>query len=256
MFAMWCGLFAWKLVADRLECIGSALFVLPLWVALTLAAIEVALFKRHAFINQYLNPKGVLIQLWRRKALLLLWQGVKALIFTLLLLVSVVLFDTVQWLVLLADIVLMVTLVGVFSWLLQREIKPLYHEPLAHHWAQWANAVLLWLISALVMFFSAHENYQEMAWEQVISFSASNVTVSCDALAVLTRLNAVSEALMWWIAQNRLSELQDPAQVLIAWLMFTAWFGVSFLIAWAYSRALTGVLSKPWRFIISDGSST
>ncbi len=251
MFAVWCGLFAWKLVAEWFDCIISVLFVLPLWGALSLAASEAALFKRHAFINQYLNPQGLLSRLWSHKVALLLWQSIKALPFSLLLLVSVLFFETLQWLVLLTDIVLMAMLIGVISWLLQGEVKPLYCEPLAHQWAQWANAVLLWLIFVLIMFFSAHENYQGMAWEEVIRFSISNVAVSCEALAIITRLNAVSEALTWWTAQNRLSGLENPIQVLMAWFAFTAWFGVSFLVAWAYSRALAGVLSKPWRLFNS-----
>ena len=53
---------------------------------------------------------------------------------------------------------------------------------------------------------------------------------------------------MWWGAQNYLQGLEHPQQFIMAWLAFLAFFGVSFLIAWAYSRALVGVLSRPWSF--------
>lgn len=256
MLAVWCGLLGWQWAANRLECLSSVLFVLPLWGILTLAASELALLKRHAFINQYLKPQGVLAWLWRRKTVLLLWQGIKSLFFGLLLIVSAVLFDVVQWLVLLVDVVLMITLVHMITWILRDEVKSSYQEPLARHWAHWVNAVLLWLIFVLIMFFTAHENYQGMAWEEVVHFTVAEVYVSCDVLAVLARINAVSEALMWWAAQNRLGTLENPTHVLLAWIVFVASFGVSFLIAWAYSRALIGVLAKPWQIAVADDFST
>ena len=43
------------------------------------AASEVALYKRHAFINQYLLSQGILASLLRRTMVLLLWQALKAL---------------------------------------------------------------------------------------------------------------------------------------------------------------------------------
>ncbi|CAD7846123.1 MAG: hypothetical protein [Olavius algarvensis Gamma 1 endosymbiont] len=32
----------------------------------------------------------------------------------------------------------------------------------------------------------------------------------------------------------------------MAWVVFLGSFGVSFLVAWAYSRALAGFVSRPW----------
>ncbi len=251
MFAVWCVLLAWRWLADRLGCIGSTLILIPLWGALTLSASEVALFKRYAFIAHYLSPEGILARLLRRKTMLLLWQSIKALFFCLILIISALSFDMNQWLVLLADVIVMATLVGIFDWLLHGEVKPGYRAPFAHYWAHWVNTVLLWLVSVLVIFYSAHENYLGLSWEEVVHFSASKVTVACDALAVLARINAVSEALVWWAAQNLLVGWERPAQQLLAWFAFIASFGVSFLIAWAYSRALAGVLSRPWRFVVS-----
>ncbi|MEN8129283.1 MAG: hypothetical protein ABFS45_03625 [Pseudomonadota bacterium] len=213
-----------------------------------LASSELALFKRFTFIAHYLRPSGVFARLMRRKTLLFLWQGTKALFLTLVLLISATSFDMNQWMVLLADIVLMTALAVMMTWLVRSEVKPDYAEPLAHNWAHRINATLLWLSSVLVMFYTPHENYQGMHWEDVVHFSATQVMVACDTLAVLARLNAVSEALAWWAAQNFLDGLERPAQVLMAWIAFIASFGISFLIAWAYSRALTGVLAKPWRF--------
>jgi hypothetical protein len=252
LFLPWCLLFSWQQTADRVGCLGCLLFLIPLWLSLMLAASEIALFKRQTFINQYLNPTGILAHFWRRPTLTLIWQSFKALVFSLMLLVSAVLFDPLQWLVLLADIGVMLTLIALMAGWLRRELKPHCLQLLTLHWAQCINAVLLWLSFILILFFSAHENYLGMSWEEAVRYSASRIVVACDALAVLTRINAVSEALMWWVVQNRLNELQHPLQVLIAWLAFIATYGASFVMAWAYSRALSGTLSRPWRITFSE----
>jgi hypothetical protein len=208
--------------------------------------------RRHAFVAQYLRSQGTLAWLLRRKTLLLLRQACKALFFTLVLIISAVFFDLNQWLVLLADIVLMAILIHLISRLLSNEVKPNYRAFLAHYWAHWVNAILLWAASVLVIFYSSHDNYTGMSWEQVVHFSASKVVLGCDSLALLARFNAVSEALMWWAAQNFLNTLVQPAQVLMAWFAFSALFGMSFLISWAYSRALAGALLRSWWLVTSD----
>jgi hypothetical protein len=246
MFAIWGGLLAWQWGADKLGCLGSTLLIIPLWVILTLAMSEVALLRRHAFVAQYLRSQGVLARLLKRNTILLLRQTGKALFFSLVLIISALFFGVNQWLILLADIVLMAILVQLISRLLSNEVKPKYRSFLARYWAHWINAIILWLTSVLVIFYSSHNNYTGMSWEQVVHVSASKVILGCDSLAVLARFNAVSEALMWWAAQNFLNTLVQPAQVLMAWFAFSALFGISFLIAWAYSRALAGALLRSW----------
>lgn len=256
LFLPWSLLLAWQQAAASIECSGCLLFLIPLWLSLILATSEIALFKRYSFINQFLNTSGILTRFCRRPTLTLLWQSFKALIFSLMLLVSAVLFEPLQWLVLLVDIGIMLTLIALMAGWLRGELKPHCVKSLTLHWAHRINAVLLWLSFILILFYSKHENYQGMSWEEVVRYTASQITVSCDVLAVLTRINAVSEALMWWAAQNHLDELQHPMQASIAWLAFIATCGTSFVIAWAYSRALSGALSSPWRIALSDYSST
>lgn len=246
LLSVWGILLLWHGTADRIGCFASALFLVPLWIVLTLAASEAALIRRYAFIAQYLRTEGLLARLLRRKIMLLLWQAVKSLFLALVLLVSSAFLDLVQWLVLLADTLLMAVLISVFSRILHKELKPGYLGFLGRHSAHWVNALLLWLCLVLVTFYTAHENYTGMSWQEAMHSSVSKVGMACDELALLGRINAAGEALMWWGAQNYLQALQSPAQLILAWLAFLAMFGVSFLIAWAYSRALIGVLSRPW----------
>lgn len=249
MFAVWTGLLAWQWGSNQLGCIGSALMIIPFWIILTAALAENSIVRRHTFIAQYLNSQGVLARLLRGKVILLLRQAVKAMIFAILLMINAVFFEVNQWLVLLADIVLLTLIVRFMSHLLSNEVKSDYQIFLAHYWAHWVNTFILWLTLVFMLFYSSHENYTGMSWEQVVHYSASKIDIRCDSLAILARINAVSEALMWWAAQNFLHTLVKPTQTAIAWLALSTWFGMSFLVAWTYSRILTGTLSRSWSLI-------
>jgi hypothetical protein len=81
----------------------------------------------------------------------------------------------------------------------------------------------------------------------VVQHAASGVSVGCDALALLARIQAVAGALSSWAAQHLFVGLERPEQLLLAWSFFVAWFGVSLVLAWAFSRSLLGVSARPWR---------
>jgi len=42
----------------------------------------------------------------------------------------------------------------------------------------------------------------------------------------------------------------------VAWAVFLAAFGASFLLAWIYSRALVGVLARPWDLWRQESTET
>ena len=247
MLAVWAGLLLWYGVAGRVDCLVSALFLVLAAVAVALSATEAAFYRRHAFVSQYLHPEGVLSRLLQRRTLLALWQGAKAVLLGLVLLVSSLTFEPLQWLVLLLDALLMAWLTAGLSRLLGGEVRAVYREAVARQWALRVNAAALWAVSVAILFFSAQENYRGLEWQAIVALGASRAGTGCDALAVLSRLHAVAEALAMWGGQNLLGGLQRPVQVLMAWLAFLGAFGASFLVAWAYSRALAGTLSRPWR---------
>jgi hypothetical protein len=247
MLALGLGMQAWVWASARTGCLGSALFVLPYWVSATLAAGETARFKRYAFINQYLASTGRLARLLRGGWLLVVWQGAKALFLTLLLMVSSLSLETGSRLVLLADLVLLPALLYVAGALLRGEIRAELRAPLIRHWAHWVNTLLLWFGLTVAILFSGQADYTDRPWQDVVRFGAAQPHVGCDALDVLARFQTVGEALALWAAQNLFLGLEQPQQVLFAWVVFSAAFGVSFLMAWAYSRVLVGAWAQPWR---------
>jgi len=249
MWALWGGLLLWSALAKRLSCTASAPFLVLLMTTVTLSGLEAALYRRHAFLARYLIPEGALFRLLRGRALMVLWQAVKGAPLALILLISSLRFAEQEWLVLFLDALVLVALSRFLAHLLRSEVRTEYRWPMARRWALRLNATLLWLVLVCVLFFSSHEDYRGLAWQEVVVYSASQVEVQCDVLGVLARLSHVAESLPLWAAQNLLGDLQRPAETLTAWVMFLAAFGVSFVVAWSYSRALGGVASRPWKLL-------
>jgi hypothetical protein len=246
MLLVWGTMLGWHLTADWLGCPVAAVLLALTAGLMALSGTEVAFYRRLAFLSHYLESQGRLFRLLGRRVLILIRQGIKSLFLAFLLLIGALSFDWPQWLLLLADVLLLTALLAAFSSLLEDEVREPYRLPMARHWAGRVNAVLLWIAWALLMYFSPQENYAGLRWEEVIAYSAHEPVVDCDALAVLTRIGAVGQALALWFAQNQFSGLQDPDHLLAAWAAFVAAFGASFLIVWAYSRALLGPLARPW----------
>jgi len=257
MLVLGLGLYWWPWAASRLGCAGAALYSTPFWLAVTLAATESAYLKRYRFISHTLVRTGRLGRLFRPGLLLLLRQGVSGLFLTMLLLVGALAFAPGHRPLLLLDVLLLPLLLFAMERLLRGEIRPDILAPVVRQWAHWVNALLLWLALLGVIFFSAQMDYSGQPWQAVVRQGALEVAVGCDSLALLARLQSVSGALALWAAQNLFSGLQRPEQLLMAWTLFTAIFGVSFLVAWVYSRALVGAWARPWRVGHSrmDGSS-
>lgn len=246
MLLTWGALLGWHLTADRIGCpIAAALLALTAGL-LMLSGTEVAFYRRHAFVSHYLQPRGILFRLLGRRALMLIRQGIRSLLLALLLLTAALSFETAQWLLLLADVFVLSALLAAFSSLVAGEVREPYRHPMGRHWAGRVNAVLLWLALATLMYFTPRENYTDLRWEEVLAFSAAQPAVACDALELLARLAAVAEALSLWSAQHLLVGLKEPTQAIMAWALFLAAFGASFLLAWTYSRALMGIVARPW----------
>ncbi len=243
---VWTGLLAWDLAAERLGCGATAVAITLLAGLLMLSGTEAAFYRRRALLDRYLQREGLLFRLLSRRALIIARQLVQSVGLALILLVAAIGFDGTQWLLLAADIPVLAILLTSFSSLLGGEVRAPYREPIARHWAARTNALLLWVFWMLLLYSTPQENYANLRWEEVLAFGAAQPTVGCDALAVLARLAAVAEALAQWSAQQLFSGLKEPLQALMAWALFLAAFGTSLLVAWTYTRALTGALARPW----------
>lgn len=246
MLLVYGALLGWHLTADRLGCAMVAVLLASVTVLLALSGIEVAFYRRYAFLRLYLVPDGILFRLLGRRILIIIRQVVKSLLLAFLLLIAALRFDWPQWLLLLADVFLVTALLAVFSSRLVGEIRQPYRDPMARHWSGRVNAALLWIAWAFLTYYSPQENYLGLRWEEVVAHSAHQTAIGCDLLSTLSALAATGEGLALWFAQNQLSGLQNPDHSLAGWSVFILVFGASFLVFFAYGRALVGTLARPW----------
>ncbi len=252
MTGLWLLLGGWVLFIEYSHCALSAALVMVIGVGIFLAGSESVLLKRHILVRAVLSRHGWLAWVLSLKTFLLLWQVLKALVLALFLAVSLFLLRWPQWGVLFADILLIGALLAMFTRLLRHEIHPLYLGPLVRIWAHRLNVVVLWLGLMLALLYSAREDYTAMSFADVVHYTAANLHIGCDALAVLSRLLVLLDAALWWAAQRIFAGIDEPQQLLLAWLAFIAAFGASFLIAWCYSRMMIGLLARPWDIFLKS----
>ena len=240
-------LLAWQGSAPHANCLASALFLLGIWVLLTLSAYEWALLRRLGFVAHYLKREGLLARWLVRRTLLMAWSAAINLPAALLLFTASLSLNRMQWLALSADVLVMALLLALMSRLFDREAAERYARPLARVWAHRINALILWATLVMLSYFTPHPDYRGLSWEPVARTAAAEIEAGCDVVATLWRLDAVGEALNWWAAQQLIGGLENAAELLVAWLAFIGAFGVSIVLAWSSSRALIGALSRPWR---------
>jgi hypothetical protein len=232
-------------VSGALGCAGAAVVVALLAGAVTLGGLEAAAQRRRAFVGQILAPGGRLWRLLRPGAVMALGQGVAGLGLALLLVVAVARGGGLP-LLLLADVLLMALLVAGLRRLLAGEVQAPHRHALARRWAARLNTLMLWVAASGWLLAAPHPRWAGMSWEAVVAEAAAGVSTGCAALGVLARGAAAGEALALWAAQEVLTGLRDPVRALLAWLAFLGAFGASWILAWAWSRALVGVLARPW----------
>ncbi|HEY9150749.1 MAG TPA: hypothetical protein VIQ75_08105 [Gammaproteobacteria bacterium] len=246
MAGVWLVLALWTTLAGRLGCAATLPLILALWVLIFLAGYETALLRRHLFIRACLQPRGLLARWLDRRLLLYVWQGVKALALALFLVVALLLLNPSQWVFLLFDILVLGALLWLLNRLLRNEVIVQYQAALARAWARRINAVFLWLGLLVSLLFTARDDYYAVGFSEALRHGAARVELGCDALAILARTGAVLETASWWTAQQLFAGLEGMS-VTLAWVGFLAVFGLSFLLAWAYSGVLGGVMARPWR---------
>jgi hypothetical protein len=222
------------------------MFLLGIWGSMVSSSYEWSLLRRLGFVAHYLKSGGVLARWLVRRALLFAWSALKNLPVAIILFTAALSFSSAEWLVLAADVLLLLLLLGAMYRFFEHEAAPAYAHPLARAWAHRINAAALWIVLMAVNFHMPHPDYRGMSWDEVAHIAAVQIDCGCDVAATLGRIDAVGQSLAWWVAENFLSNIGNARERYIAWLTFLATFGISFVVAWSYSRALIGILARPW----------
>lgn len=246
MTIVWLLLFAWHLNAHRLDC-SLALALIGLFtLVLLLSGTEIAYARRRAFLSEHLEPGGFLFRALRRKIALTAAEALKSAALALILVVGALTLAARQWSLMFAAVLFLGLLLPRLHGVLVGQVREEYLYATARRWAMWVSTSLLLLESVFVLFFSATENFVGLRWQEVITTGAAQPDALCDAIASLARVTSAIGALGIWSVQNLGRSMNDLPQALMAAMGMVASITLSFLIAYAYSRALVGVVSRPW----------
>ena len=135
---------------------------------------------------------------------------------------------------------------ALFQECMAEQVHDEYRYALARQWGMWFSVALLWGEAIMVLTLSPPENYLGQRWQEVVTYGVSQSDVLCPQVADLTNVLAAAQALAMWAVQNASLVLNDPTQAVMVWVGFVSLFGLTFLVAWAFSQALIGVMARPW----------
>lgn len=248
MSIVWLLLLVWFLNAYRMGCLLAFGAFALLFAALVIAGTERSLFHRRAMFEECLTQEGRLFSLLYSRVLLVIGAIISAAGLTLVLLSGALLFEPRQWSLLFADLLLLTLLIPRLVNAIGAEVRPQYRYAVARQGAMWVSLALLWGEAALVLAFTPPQDFSGMRWQEVVSYEVAPPDVLCPLMQALAEGYAVGQGLAIWSVQNAGRALNDPTQAVMVWVGFTALIGFPYLIALAYSRALIGVLGRPWQF--------
>jgi hypothetical protein len=237
----WGWLLSWGLTFHRLPCPAVLLFAVPVALAILLGMVESALLRRRALAGMYLRPEGALFRLLRGGVILAGWQALKAILFAILLLMAATQWETTHWAVLGLDALLLAGLFGLVRRRLAGQVRPGFDALFARQLLVYLNTVLFVAVLAWVEFHLPHPDYRQASLAEAVLSAVSQVT-ACDAVGILVRGGAASQAAGWWLAQTWLTRPEIAPLAGLGWLLFLAW---SATFMWGYSRLLLGALVSP-----------
>lgn len=246
MLAVAFALLAWTRLAPGLTCGLSMLFALLLAVPISMSGIESALYHRRAFTREYLIAGRWLDEMFHHRYSVLVWETAKALVLAMILLAAGPFLDVREWAFLFAFVLVMTGLMPRVYALLDGVVKEDYHYVLARRSLIWVSTMLLWLQSQMAIWFSDGRAFIGLRWQEVVSYGSQYPETECDLFTAIGRLIVIISDLSNWAVQN-MTRIGEPAQAVVAWGFYVAGAALSMIVAWAFSRALIGVLARPVR---------
>jgi hypothetical protein len=246
MATVWGLLLLWFLVGAQAGCLVGLLFLAAMSAILALSGTEVAFYRHRAFLNEFVRPEGWLHGAVRSNIPRLIWELLKAVVLAAFLLISSLAFEPRHWSLLLAAVLLLSLLLPRLFAILDGAAREQYRWVLARRWGTWISTVALWIESLFILIYTPSQNYLGLRWQEVVAYSAAQPTPPCPMVGELSRITAMVDALGTWAIQNFWRALAHLPDALVATVALLGIFALSFLLAWTYSRALMGVLARPW----------
>jgi len=211
-----------------------------------LAGIEKSFLHRRALFNECLHDDDRLFDLFHNRILMTLRETTVAIVLGGLMMVGALIFEPRQWSLLFIDLLLLSLLIPRLVNAMSNQVRDEYRFAMARQWATWLSVLLLWGEAVMVLIISPPEYYVGMRWQEVVTYGVRQPDAACPLVAYAAQIYMVGLALAMWSVQNASRVLNDPTQAVMAWIGFLTLFGFTFAMALAFSRALVGVMGRPW----------
>lgn len=246
MSIVWLALLVWVLNAYRVGCVTSIAVLVLMAAAVFVTGSERSHMYRRALFNETAHHDGRLLRLGYNGLFINLRDLAVAVPLAVVLVTSALTFAPRQWSLLFADLLLMALLIPRIARLLGNDVRPPYRYAMARQWAVWISLVLLWIEGIMSLLFYPPVDYTGMRWQEVVTYNLVVPDAACGIIEAATTIFVSGQAIAIWAVQNGARVANDPTQSVMLWVGYTTLVGFTFLTALAYSRALIGVMGRPW----------
>lgn len=197
-----------------------------------------AIFKEGSLFYSWLN----------RKWFVLSFSFIKALIISILLLVSMMHWNERITQVMLVDVVLLLGIYKLFVRYFEKHAQKDVKHLVARKSAIITNIVIIIPILTVVMLYSMPPEFVDGSILQTVNNAkASTIPVSCEILSLLQTYDNVREGLGWWAMFKASSYWGGSIYLIIVWILFLM---VQTFYVWAFSKLILSA-TIPWDKIFS-----
>lgn len=246
MLIVWLTLLVWVFNANRAGCVASAAVLALIAGMIFISGSERSHLLRRALLAETRQGNGRLLAIVHNRVPVLLRDAVVAALLAVVLLASALTFAAQQWSVLFADLLLLTLLIPRLSRALRGEVRAEYCHAVARQWAVWISVLLLWSEAAMSLAFYPPADYIGMRWQEVVTYNLRVPDAGCALVQTAVQILVTGQAMAIWAIQNGIRFAHDPTQSTMLWVGYATLAGFTFLTALAYSRALIGVMGRPW----------
>ncbi|MGB5831689.1 MAG: hypothetical protein WBG92_06815 [Thiohalocapsa sp.] len=253
MTIVWLVLLTWFFNAYRTDCGTTLAIFLLLCVLLLVPGIERSFLLRRALFKEYLSGDERLFDLFQNRFLMILRETAYALILATFLLVGALVLEPRQWSLLFIVLLLLTLLTPRLANTMSGQVREEYRHAISRQRAIGISVFLLWGEAVMVLTISPPEDYMGMRWQEVVTYGVSEPDVLCPLVSELANVYVVGQAIAIWAVQNASRVSNDPTQAIMVWVGYFTLISFPFMVALAFSRALVGVLGRPWEMLRKHG---
>ncbi|NBC14501.1 MAG: hypothetical protein GVY09_14410 [Gammaproteobacteria bacterium] len=246
MSIVWLALLVWVLNAYRVGCVTGIAVLVLITAAVFVAGSERSHMHSRALFNETVRHDGRLLRLVYNGLLINLRDLAVAVLLGVVLVTSALTLAPRQWSLLFVDLLLLTLLIPRIARLLGSEVRPPFRYAMARQWAVWISLLLLWIEGMMSLLFYPPTDYTGMRWQEVVTYNLVVPDAACGIIETAATVFVSGQAIAIWAVQNGARVANDPTQSVMLWVGYATLVGFTFLTALAYSRALIGVMGRPW----------